>query len=87
MLPRMSLRLLWVVALGSPLVACYAFLSFIYYAWLTAFPKANLDSLSLRAGIAFAVFLVVLLGTVVGIVGLLRHYNSLPRLPERDPIA
>lgn len=84
MSPRTKLRLLWLTALVSPLVACYAFASFIYYAWRSAFVGANLDRLSIWAGYALAVFLVFLGASVVVVARLLRHYNNLPRLPDED---
>lgn len=84
--PRKKLRLLWVSALLAPLAAGYGLLSAYSYAWLNASGSWSAERASLWSGVAFAFFCLFSLVAVVAIVLLLRHYNRLPRLPDRDEV-
>ena len=84
--PRAKLRLLWVSALLAPLAAGYSLLSAYSYAWLNAAGSWSAERSSLWSGVAFAFFCLFGLVSVVAIVMLVRHYNRLPRLPDRDEI-
>ena len=83
---RARLRLLWVRALLAPLAAGYGLLSAYFYAWLNAAGSWPAERASLWSGVAFAFFCLFAVISVVAIVLLLRHYNSLPRLPDRDEV-
>ena len=84
--PRAKLRLLWACALLAPLAAGYAFLSAYFYAWLNAAGSWSAERASLWSGAAFFLFCLFGVVSVIAIRRLLRHYNSLPRLPDRDEV-
>ena len=84
--PRARLRLLWVSALLAPLAAGYGLLSAYFYAWLNAAGSWPAERASLWSGVAFAFFCLFAAVSVGAIVLLLRHYNSLPRIPDRDEV-
>lgn len=78
------LRFLWVTAVLAPLASGYALVSVYFYAWLNAAGSWPAERASLWSGVSFALFCVFGAVSVVAITLLLRHYNSLPRLPDRD---
>jgi len=82
-LSRAGLRMLWATALVTPIAACFALLSSISYVWLNASGAWPAEHASLWAGIAFALFCLFGAASVISIVQLLRHYNSLPHLPSQ----
>jgi TRAP-type C4-dicarboxylate transport system permease small subunit len=84
--PRVRLIVLWVTALGAPLVAGYCILSAYSYAWLNAAGSWSAERASLWASAAFFFFCLFAAVSVNAIVRLLRYYNSLPRLPDRDEV-
>ena len=84
--PRARLRVLWASALLAPLAAGYALLSAYFYAWLNAAGSWSAERASLWSGTAFALFCLFGVVSVIAIRLLLRHYNSLPRLPDRDEV-
>jgi hypothetical protein len=84
--PRARLVVLWVAALGAPLVAGYCLLSVYFYAWLNASGSWSVERASLWSGAAFIFFCLFAVIAVVAIIRLLRYYNSLPRLPDRDEV-
>jgi hypothetical protein len=84
--PRTKLRLLWTMALLSPLAAGYGLLSVYLYAWLNAAGSWSAERASLWSSVAFAFFCFFVVVSVVTIRLLLRHYNSLPPLPDQDEV-
>lgn len=83
---RAKLRLLWASSLLAPLAAGYCLLSAYFYAWLNAAGSWSAERASVWSGVAFLLFCLFGVVSVVAIRLLLRHYNSLPRLPDRDEV-
>ena len=84
--PRARLRLLWVSALLAPLAAGYSMLSVYFYAWLNAAGSWPAERASVWSSVAFGFFCLFGLVAVITIALLLRHYNSLPHLPDQDEV-
>ena len=84
--PSAKLRLLWACALLAPLAAGYALLSAYFYAWLNAAGSWSAERASLWSGAAFLLSCLFGVVSVIAIRRLLRHYNSLPRLSDRDEV-
>jgi hypothetical protein len=79
-------RLFWASALLCPIAAGFSLLSAYFYVWLNAAGSWPADRSSLWSGAAFAFFCLFGVASVVAIRLLLRHYNSLPRLPDQDEV-
>lgn len=83
---RAKLRLLWVTALLALPAAGYSLLSACSRVGLDAAGSSTPERASLWSNTAFALFCLFVALSVVAIVLLLRHYNRLPSLPERDEV-
>lgn len=59
---------------------------FYFVAWLNAAGSWSAGRASLWSGGAFALFCLFGVASVIAIRLLLRHYNSLPHLPDRDEV-
>jgi hypothetical protein len=84
MTPRSRITLLWFAAILGPLAAGYSLLSVVFYAWLEASGSWPKERASVWAGGAFFFFCVFAIVSVIAIVQLFRHYNSLPHLPDHE---
>lgn len=83
LLARTKFRWFWLAALAAPLASAYALFSAIFYARLNASGSWPADGASLWAGVAFAFCCLFGAVSVISVVRLVRHYNSLPQLPDR----
>lgn len=82
-LSRTWLRVLWLTALIGPILAGFALLSAVSYAWLNASAAWSAERAWLWAGVAFVLFCLVGAVSVISVSRLVRYYNSLPRLPSQ----